>query len=348
MRLSRTATDTASSFEWRPSGGGSSPTNAQHGIEAGAHELGVVHDPGEEVVEVVGDAARELPHALEPLGLVELGLEVGPRLFDLGVAQPGLERGLVGLGALAVRDVADRGGDQRALVRLDRRERDVDRELGAVAAACGELQARAHRTRDRVSHVAGPVRRVGPPVALGDQQLDRLTEELLARVVEQHLGLTVDQADEALLVDRDDGVGGGVEQPLVAGLGAPALGEVPDRGRDQQALVRTHRREPDLGGELGAVLAPAGELTPRAHGPVQRSTQVALALLGMAGEGRLGHQDLHRLAQQLGAVVAEEGLGLAVGEQDASVLVGEDHGLGGGVEQLAHVGSHPSNGLRHG
>lgn len=167
-------------------------------------------------------------------------------------------------------------------------------------------------------------------------------------MVEQHLGPTVDQADEALLVDCDDGVGGGVEQPLVAGLRAPALGEVPDRGRDQQALVRTHRREPDLGGELGAVLAPAGELTPRAHGPVQRSTQVALALLGMAGEGRLGHQDLHRLAQQLGAVVAEEGLGLAVGEQDASVLVGEDHGLGGGVEQLAHVGSHPSNGLRHG
>jgi len=199
-----------------------------------------------------------------------------------------------------------------------------------------------------MADVAGPVRRVGAPVPFGDQQLDGLTEQLLAGMVEQHLGLSVDQADGPLLVDGHDGVGGGVEQPLVAGLGALALGEVADRRGHQQAVVGADRREPDLGGELASVLAPAGELAARAHGPVQGAPQVALALLRVAGEGRLGHQDLHRLAQQLGPVVAEQGFGLTVHEQDAALLVGEDDRIGGRVEQFADVGPYSSHAFGHG
>ncbi|NTV78893.1 MAG: hypothetical protein HGA25_07120, partial [Clostridiales bacterium] len=41
-------------------------------------ELGVAADAGEDVVEVVGDAAGEEPQALQLLGLLHLQLEVSP------------------------------------------------------------------------------------------------------------------------------------------------------------------------------------------------------------------------------------------------------------------------------
>src|SRR5680860_1657508 len=50
--------------------------------------------------------------------------------------------------------------------------------------------------------------------ALGNQELDRLAEELLARVAEQGLRLEVGELDQAVAVNDDHRVGGGFDQPL--------------------------------------------------------------------------------------------------------------------------------------
>ena len=58
----------------------------------------------------------------------------------------------------------------------------------------------------------------------------------------------------------------------------------------------------------------------------------------------LGYEDLHRLPEQLGARVAEDPLRLPVDEDDHAVVRHDDHGVGGGLEQIAklsavHAGS---------
>src|SRR5690242_12257287 len=59
---------------------------------------------------------------------------------------------------------------------------------------------------------------VGASVALGDERLDDLTHQLLARIAEQPLGLHVDERDSTALVDYHHRVGGGVDQ-LPKGFG---------------------------------------------------------------------------------------------------------------------------------
>ena len=63
-------------------------------------ERGIVHDPGQEVVEVMGDPAGQLSDALQPLGLVKSVLQIAK----------------IGFGSLPVGDVTrDRGSaDDRA------------------------------------------------------------------------------------------------------------------------------------------------------------------------------------------------------------------------------------------
>ena len=52
-------------------------------------------------------------------------------------------------------------------------------------------------------------------------------------------------------------------------------------------------------------------------------------------EKRSGHQDLDRLADELGALVAEQPLDLGVDQDDDAVAVDDDHAVGRGLEQAA-------------
>ena len=79
---------------------------------------------------------------------------------------------------LAGGDVDDRGEDLRAVGGLDRREADLDRELGAVLAPTGQVEPDAHRSGDRMRHEAVAVADVAVADALGQEQLDRLADEL--------------------------------------------------------------------------------------------------------------------------------------------------------------------------
>ena len=104
------------------------PFRTGHGvIEGGAgprHDLFVqhgqreiAHDGGEEVVEIVGDAAREQPEGMQPLGAFELGFEASllfqltPDLFGLSPHLPAQDRHPEQHGARA--QSQDDRGDER-------------------------------------------------------------------------------------------------------------------------------------------------------------------------------------------------------------------------------------------
>ena len=83
---------------------------ARPGLDGLLEEAGVVGDDGEQVVEVVGNAAGELPQALKPLRLV-----LGLLLESMG-------------------DVTDDGPDDDPLVGVESAEADLSGKLGTVLA----------------------------------------------------------------------------------------------------------------------------------------------------------------------------------------------------------------------
>jgi hypothetical protein len=99
---------------------------ADRGVPEGLLQdrLAAADDDPEDVVEVVGDSARQPPHCLRLLGLAELLLQ-----------------------RAHLRDVADRGRYQSSLVGNQRAQADLDRELAAVPAQPVEIEPRSTRRR---------------------------------------------------------------------------------------------------------------------------------------------------------------------------------------------------------
>ena len=168
-------------------------------VQIVGHECGVVDDHCQQVVEVVGDPARQLPEALQALCLVQLVLQsllFRVRLQALALAS----------GHHAFADVTDRGDRERAVIGLDARQADLGRELAAVLPAREQLQSGAHRPGARIGEVSRPVGAVRVVEALGHQHLHRLSQQFLAFVPEQRLHLCVDQHDQAVSTDSHDRV----------------------------------------------------------------------------------------------------------------------------------------------
>ena len=116
------------------------------------------------------------------------------------------------VGPVALAEVADGRRDQDPITRRHRRQRDLGRELAAVAPAPGELYPRSHRASPPVPLVPGTVRRVYRPRTLGDEHLDRLSDQLLARVPEERFDLRIREDDATPVVDGDDPVRCRLEQ----------------------------------------------------------------------------------------------------------------------------------------
>ena len=118
------------------------------------------------------------------------------------------------LGALSIRDVADRAGHKDAVVGLERTQADLDRKLGAVLATASQLQPRTHRPHAGICEVVDAVLRMATSKPFGDEDLHVLAEKLGTCVAEEPLGLRVDANDLALAVDDDDRIGCGFEEIL--------------------------------------------------------------------------------------------------------------------------------------
>jgi hypothetical protein len=193
-------------------------------------------------------------------------VEDGERILNrLDRAQQAIAREPFGrFGALALGDVADRARDEAALLGLERAQADLDRELAAVTAEPEELQARAHAARVGRSRVPASVDLVLTAVARGDELLDRLPDELAARVAEERFGLRVDDRDAAALVHDDDGVGRRLEQRAKLLLRAPLLKRRPptrsglrliSSGNSVPSARRPYSSSPEpMGRALGALV----------------------------------------------------------------------------------------------
>ncbi len=226
---------------------------------------------------------------------------------------------------LAFGDVADGGGDQRAVGGVQRAQADLDRELAAVAAQAVQLQARSHGAGPAVDEVAVPEVRVVSAEPFRYEHLDGSSQQVLPDVPEEGLGLCVDELDHAALVDDDHRVRCRLEQGPEAFLGGPALAHVTHGRRDQQALRGLQRAQADLHGELAPVPAQTVELQARAHRADLAAGRVVEPVARVLAAEPLGDQDLDVAAQEFPPGMAEQGFGLRVHQPDHPGVVHDHH-----------------------
>ena len=157
-------------------------------------------------------------------------------------------------------------------------------------------------------------------------------DALGSRVPARHPPLRIEHEDRAILHALN-------QQPeallaLAQGLlGALALGNVADHTEHEHALARLERAQHNVDRELRAVLAPAVEREPRAHGPHARLCMIMLAMRSVRGPEALRRQEFHGLAQQLFPPVAEHAFGLAVDAHDSAFSVGKHNPVRGRFEE---------------
>src|SRR5439155_438938 len=106
----------------------------------------------------------------------------------------------------ALGDVADDARDDQPVTGLEGAQADLRRKFAPVLAPAGKVEVGAHRPCPRIDEVFGAVLQVHSAYALGQQELDRLLQELAALVAEYLLGLRVGERDAPFAVHPVDGV----------------------------------------------------------------------------------------------------------------------------------------------
>jgi hypothetical protein len=248
------------------------------------------------------------------------------------------------LALAALRDVADEGAEfvVFAIGQLHPRDRQLDREFGAVAAQRIGLDAAVQHPADAAALEARQAVAVGGAVALGHDALVEVeAQHLVARPAEDLLGLRVPADDAALAVHPHHGVEGGVDDRLQLFL---AVARHPDR---VQQLARARRDllfevfvqlaqlllDPALlaqqaVGHLLGVPQPVQGIAEAAHRRRQAPDLVAPADAGQVDVGLAARQLLECFLD------VGEGLGHAPADQQHA---GDD---GQGQQQVGHHGLH--------
>ena len=178
-------------------------------------------DPGHpEAAGVDRDPAGGL-HRRVRVAAEDLVVELAEQRVDPGQSAERLHGVLVlRLGARALGDVAHDTQDRP--IGVDRAQHDVDRELGAVLAPAVQREPGAHRARARGREVPGPMGDVVRE-SLGDQELDRLSDQLAREVAEHDLGLGVRVRDQRVRADDEEAVRHELEDPLIEVHGAMSV-----------------------------------------------------------------------------------------------------------------------------
>ena len=210
------------------------------GLEPAQQHVRPAGDHGEQVVEVVGDPAREPADRLHLLGLLELHLQarargVGPPLLG-EVADVRAERG---------RAAHPRGGHGQ-----------LHRELGAVGAQGGHLDAAPDDRALAGREVAGQPLSVRVPVCgRHDHRGELLAQDVRPRDAEHPLGGRIELGHPALVVHAHEGVHRRLDHRAMPRLAlaedrlrALALGDV-DHGADH-----AHRASRAVPHEPSAIL----------------------------------------------------------------------------------------------
>jgi hypothetical protein len=182
-----------------------------------AGEAGVVRGPVRRRHEALERRPDQLPPraAEEPLGL-GVDLHEAPVRCDdeHGVGCRLQQAAESPLRLAPLGQVAGDGHHDPACADVDGGERDVDRELGAIFAQPDESEASSHPALSRCVDEARAMVAVRGAEALGNQDLHRLSVELVAVVAERGLGLRVRTDDPSVGVDGDDRVGSELEEAV--------------------------------------------------------------------------------------------------------------------------------------
>src|SRR5207244_4484336 len=124
---------------------------------------------------------------------------------------------------------------------------------------------------------------VGAAESIGDEHLDPLADELIARIAEELLRLCVDEQDAAILVDDDHRIRRRFEETSELLLRLLSIADVSNRARHERLVFGLEGAQADLDRELASVLATGVELEVRAHGPSLWIREEVRAMSGMVG-----------------------------------------------------------------
>jgi hypothetical protein len=138
----------------------------------------------------------------------DTGGEPSDRFHLLRLAQPLPELLALGLRVLALRDIADRTHDQRALLGLDRTQADFHRKFGSIPTQSVKFEAGTHGSRARMREEAFAVGRMLCAIALRHQHLHKFPQQILTLVTEELLSLRINQHNVALATHDDHRVRG--------------------------------------------------------------------------------------------------------------------------------------------
>ena len=233
-------------------------------------------------------------------------LEAGGQL-RIGRAQLVQQQFLLALGVLALRDVDDGGQHEFAIGALQRIEADFDGDFGAVLPQPEQFASRAHGSRFRNGQERAPMAGMTLAVPHGYEQLDRFSQQILARVPEQLFHLGVHQDDESQRVDHDHSGGSSLQRQPEPLRGLQSLGDV---ARDMSKAD-----EPSAGMAQGR-----DEFMPGPAGlPVERVKTRKM------------------LAEDLLLLVAVESLRATVPGQHPTLAVQSENGVVPGVDQQTHM-----------
>jgi hypothetical protein len=344
-----------------PRGGGDHLLRAGVGCERGMvlQHLQVALDHGQQVVEVVRDAAGQLADAFHALRMVQ-------RLFALRalqacrqqVRQRFEEVQLVGAEALGLARAHRQHADDLAAV--DQRHREgADQPLLQVIgrhreALLGAVVGHRHRPSLR-QHEAG--RCVGAVRPAAAEAFDVEQADATGHVEFQPAGFQQEDdrridlqrvgrdrrhlLQQQLRVARVDCQPTHLRDELAVAsalqrLPHPRVGLDAAHGRDDERLpFDLQRAERDLDHHLAAVAALRDQFHLHAHRARFRLVAVGLAVGRMARADRVRHQRLHRQAGEFAGTVAEQPLCFRVGHHDAAAAVDQQQRVRVGTEQRA-------------
>ena len=288
--------------------------------EAAPEELAAALDDGQEVVEVVGDAAGELPDRLHLLRLTNLSLELLP-----------------------LADVSERDDrpDQLPVFGADRRAGVLDREARAIPPPKDFVLPPLHLALAKCG-VDGTLRlRVGRAVAprVVEQRVHRPADEFLGWPSEQGGGRRVDERGEALRILAENSLARRrqdqlvlMAEPLQRLLRLPALRDVEKCSEDGGPSVPGDDRhqyfDPDRRAVLRHPLGLVARRGPFAPQPRGSKGLDARALLRRDQDQIVSADEVFR------APVAKDPCHRFVGELNEAILV-DVHALEGSLDEHA-------------
>ena len=240
----------------------------------------------------------------------------------LGLAQGGLRR-------LPLADVAHEGVEAPLAPLVKGGDGELDGHLGAVAAQALDLEPPRHHRHLIAREEARQPPEVGISVVAGDDRLmDGPPDDLIPAPAEEPLRLRVPLADQAVLVDRDEGLLGGLEDGprLASGLSQGEDHEV-DGEADGGGEPHRDRRPQELLAGVGERFSDHdGHGQSQRHGD-DRHTQLAAGSEDGEPDDRQSNQRVEDARRAL-ACVPQESDDDEVGEQRHRLSPGRKPGPG--------------------